>query len=48
MASIGDHGQLIANKLEDNQATDSLEKNMEEETNKNILAAIQVTFHSII
>ena len=42
MKSIDDHGDLIANKLSDNQATDSLEKEIEEETNNNILSALQV------
>ena len=41
MTSIDDHGDLIANKLTDNQAAGSLESGQEVETGKNILAALE-------
>ena len=42
ISSIDDHGQLIVNKLADNQAAESLEHEVEEDTNKHILAALEV------
>ena len=47
MASIEEHGELISNTLSDNKEAETLEKNAEEETNKNILTAIQVMTSAI-